>query len=350
MPNSWLNPRANLPGIHKVQAVEITNRELVGIGMGVLLLLLGVMACRPSPRPEHTAVLPTIAPTTPILSLPQPPTPPITPVATRSMVATATAYPPPDPTTTPCTTPGRVERYTIHSATAGGSMAYQLYFPPCYGQNGRLYPTLYLLPGNIHDEQIWADLGIGQAADAAIQSEAIPPLLIVMPAGGWLANNTSGGPGSYESFILNELIPHIEQTSCAWPEAAGRAIGGLSRGGYWALSIAFRHPQQFMSVGGHSAALLDTHAGPDVNPQQTGLTNQLHNLRIYLDIGRDDYLINNIRRLHEDMETAVIPHTWVLNDGLHEENYWATHLTDYLHWYTVPWPLTANTYPPCATR
>jgi hypothetical protein len=58
-------------------------------------------------------------------------------------------------------------------------MAYQIYLPPCYGlpdggTNGRSYPTLYLLPGNIHDEHIWAELGLGQAADEAIRQQAIP--------------------------------------------------------------------------------------------------------------------------------------------------------------------------------
>jgi enterochelin esterase-like enzyme len=325
-------------------------------GMARLLLLLfllwGLVGCGHS-QPERM-VLPTLA-----VAIPLPPTPPVTPAEAvdDGVIETAvSATPSPTtqaPTPTPCAAPGQIERHTFHSATSGGPTAYQIYLPPCYGlpvdggENGRTYPTLYLLPGNIHDERIWAELGIGQAADEAIRQRAIPPLLIVMPDGGWLANNTSGGPGSYESLILNELIPHIEQTYCAWPTAEGRAIGGLSRGGYWALGIAFRHPQQFASVGGHSAALLDTHAGPDVNPQYTGLNNNLGNLRIYLDIGANDYVIHNIRRLHQDMEAAGVTHTWVLNEGHHEESYWETHLSDYLSWYTAPWPHDPESFPPC---
>jgi enterochelin esterase-like enzyme len=257
------------------------------------------------------------------------------------------------PTLTPpaCAQPGRLERHTVYSPTSGGEIAYQIYLPPCYGgegvANGRSYPTLYLLPGNIHDENAWPGLGLQETVETAINNGDIPPLLIVMPAGGWLANNTSGGPGSYESFVLNDLIPHIETTTCAWPDANGRALGGLSRGGYWALGIAFRHPHQFVSVGGHSAALLDTHAGPDVNPQQTGLSSDLGDLRIYLDIGADDWVIHNIRRLHEDMTAAGIDHTWVLNDGSHEEAYWTSHLPAYLSWYTAVWSPDPHSYPPC---
>jgi enterochelin esterase-like enzyme len=313
----------------------------------LLLLMWGLVGC--GQNQKEINALPTLA-----VAIPLPPTPPVTPAeAVENRVVETAVFTTPSPTPTSCTAPGRIERHTFHSATSGGPTAYQIYLPPCYGlsgdgeENGRTYPTLYLLPGNIHDERIWADLGIGQAADEAIRQQAIPPLLIVMPDGGWLANNTSGGPGSYESLILNDLIPHIEQTYCAWPTAEGRALGGLSRGGYWALGIAFRHPQQFASVGGHSAALLDTHAGPDVNPQYTGLNNNLGNLRIYLDIGANDYVIHNIRRLHQDMETAGIAHTWVLNEGYHEEAYWKTHLGDYLYWYTAPWPHSPASYHPC---
>ena len=124
----------------------------------------------------------------------------------------------------------------------------------------------------------------------------------------------------------------------------------MSRGGYWALEIAFRFPQAFVSVGGHSAALLDQYAWPAVNPQYTGLSQNLGDLRIYLDIGAEDYVINNIRQLHLDMETAVppIPHTWVLNPGRHEEAYWQTHIPDYLSWYSEAWPSDRLAYPACS--
>lgn len=228
-------------------------------------------------------------------------------------------------------------------------MNYRIYLPPCYGLDGYTYPTLYLLPGNVHTDAIWDTLGVDEQAEAGILAERWPPLLIVLPDGGDIAYNTSGGPGSYESVILNDLIPFVEQTYCAWPEPEGRAIGGLSRGGYWALEIAFRFPERFASVGGHSAALLDQFAWPEVDPRHTGLSQNLGDLRIYFDIGSSDFVIHNIRELHVAMETAVprIPHTWVLNEGSHEDAYWQTHIPDYLIWYTAPWPQTRTFYPPC---
>ena len=207
-----------------------------------------------------------------------------------------------------------------------------------------------MLPGNIHTDSVWDDLGLDDAAEAAIQRGDIPPLLIVMAPGGNLSNYTSGGEWSYESMIMDELIPYIEEQYCAWREPAGRAIGGMSRGGYWSLEIAFRHADQFASVGGHSASLYDLYGGTDVVPQSTGLANDLGDLRIYFDVGENDWVIPNIRQLHEDMDVAGIEHTWVVNQGWHENAYWAAHTGEYISWYSEPWPLERSAYPYCRVQ
>lgn len=262
-------------------------------------------------------------------------------------IPSPTASPVPSPTNIPCTDSGQIISGTLTSDTAG-VFPYRIYLPPCYGDEERVYPTLYMLPGNIHTDGIWDALGLDEAAEVAIQRGEIPPLLIVMTSGGTLLNYTSGGPFSYESFILEEFIPHIENKYCAWRDAAGRAIGGISRGGYWSLEIAFRHPDQFVSVGGHSASLYDLYGGPDLVPQSTGLANDLGDLRIYFDIGENDPLIYNLRKLHEDMNEADREHVWVLNEGGHTDTYWASHVEEYVTWYAEPWPLQRQAYPPCS--
>lgn len=284
-----------------------------------------------------------------------------TPVAVVTIAPslTATITPPvpgpevptltPTPTATPCASPGRIETGLLPSAIAG-EFAYRVYLPPCYSSDGRAYPTLTMMGGNIHDDRIWDRLGLDEAAEAAILAGAIPPLIIVMPDAGPTANSTSGGPWSYEGLIVNELIPHIEQRYCAWAEADGRAIGGLSRGGYWSLEIAFRHAAQFASVGGHSYALLDSHAGPDMDPRYTGVTNDLGDLRIFLDIGSADYLLPQAQELHDRLTEAGVAHEWHLNEGNHEDAYWMAHLNDYLTWYSAGWPADRSLLPACSGR
>ncbi|MCB9418515.1 MAG: hypothetical protein H6667_01820 [Ardenticatenaceae bacterium] len=315
-------------------------QKIINLGM---LFFIGLTACTTTselPTRAVAAIVPPILTVTPT----PPPTPQVT--STQTPQPTATPQPSPTPPPTPCTSPGRIETGFFNSA-AGGQMAYRIYLPPCYGENGRTYPTLYMLPGNNQTDAIWDSLGLDETAEQAIQNDEIPPQIIVMPEGGWIALNSSGGSFSYESVIMDDLIPFIETTYCAWSDPAGRAIGGLSRGGYWALEIAFRHAEQFASVGGHSASLYDIAAGPDLNPQHTGLTHNLGQLRIYLDIGENDSGIGNTRKLHEDLTAQEIPHTWVLNQGGHDNAYWSAHLREYLDWYSAGWPSINDLPPTC---
>ena len=320
-------------------------RHLAVIGLGLAGLFILPACDAPAPLPTR-AVLAVVPPALTATATPLP-TPAVTPTTTPE--PSPTPVPSPTPTATPCTSPGRIETGSFNSPT-GGQLAYRVYLPPCYGVNGRTYPTLYMLPGNDQTEAIWDDMGLDDAAETAIQNSQISPLMIVMPAGGWIALNSSGGPGSYETVIMEEFIPFIEEEYCAWPDAAGRAIGGLSRGGYWALEIAFRHSAQFTSVGGHSASLLDIAAGAEINPQYTALSNDLGDLRIYLDIGRMDGGIANTQKLHDDLTTSSIAHTWVLNEGGHDTAYWTAHLPEYLDWYMQPWLKTAVSPPPCTPK
>lgn len=279
------------------------------------------------------------------------------PAATATETATAlpptplvTPSPhPPDttPTSPPCNEPGRIEHGTLESAVAGEPMRYRVYLPPCYAQDGHVYPALYLFGGNIHDDAIWDTLGLDEVAEEAINAGEIPPLLLVMPDNGWLANTTTSGPDSYEGFILSELIPHIETTYCAWPAGAGRAVGGISRGGYWSLMMAFRRSDLFRSAAAHSPALIDSYAGPAEDPTITGATNDLGDLRIWIDIGeRDPYLVE-ARPLHDALTVAAVAHEWRVNPGTHEEAYWRENLASYLAWYSDGWRVERAELPAC---
>jgi enterochelin esterase-like enzyme len=287
---------------------------------------------------------------TPVVLPTRTPQPTATPTATPSPTATQTPSPTPTATLTPCLATGRVLTSTFPSAIQGMEQRYRIYLPPCYGASGRLYPTLYLFHGNIYTESHWDDLGVDEAAEAGIAQGTLPPFLIVMPFDGEIANSTSGGDWSFEGVVVNELIPYIEDHYCAWPGREARALGGISRGGYWSLEIAFRHPDLVASVGGHSPALFPDNAGPLYNPLTTGLDPQVGDLAIYFDIGEQDWLRQGIFDLHGAMEDAGIDHVWRLNPGAHTDSYWAEHLAEYLTWYASHWPADEADYPPAGGR
>jgi enterochelin esterase-like enzyme len=330
-------------------------RRLV-VGLIVLLAGLSAAACGAAAGGQSVTAL---DPPTPVILVPSPtlavPSPTTAPTATAT-AATApsplpAASPLPDseeqppggsPPPTPCAQPGRVEPGTLESIVAGEPMRYRVYLPPCYGVDDRLYPTLYIFGGNIHDDAIWDTLGLDEAAEAMITRGDIPPLLIVMPDNGWLANTTTSGPNSYEGFVLNELIPHVETTYRARSDADGRAVGGLSRGGYWSLMMAFRRPDLFRSVGAHSPALIDSHAGPAEDPRVTGAVNDLGDLRIWIDIGEGDPYLSEALPLHEALTAAGVAHEWHVEPGTHEEAFWRARLERYLMWYSGGWRVASS--------
>ncbi len=251
------------------------------------------------------------------------------------------------PESVPCGDQGLIYRSSIPGGADGSEIPYHVYLPPCYGLDGRTYPVLYLLHGSIQTDSHWLDLGLAEYANAGIRSGRYPSFIAIMPYSGRLGNMTSGGPNSVEGRIVGKLIPAIDDLFCTWPEAAGRSIGGISRGGYWALEIAFRQPQLFSAVSGHSSHLRFETDSARYNPLATYATVDLANTRIWLDRGETDFLRNGQDLLHERLTAAGIEHEYRINPGGHSNAYWAQHLPEYLDWHLALWPHEGEAYGRC---
>lgn len=251
------------------------------------------------------------------------------------------------PESVPCGDQGLIYRSAIPGSADGSEIPYHVYLPPCYGLDGRAYPVLYLLHGSIQTDSHWPDLGLVEYANAGIRSGRYPSFIAIMPYSGRLGNMTSGGPKSVEGKIVDKLIPAIDDLFCTWPEAAGRSIGGISRGGYWALEIAFRQPQLFGAVSGHSSHLRFETDSARYNPLATYAASDLANTRIWLDRGETDFLRNGQDQLHERLTAAGIEHEYRVNPGGHSNAYWADHLPEYLDWHLALWPHEGDAYIRC---
>ena len=232
-----------------------------------------------------------------------------------------------------------METGSFSSAVIGRDQPFRIYHPACYDSTEQVYPVLYLLHGYPYDDAHWDELGIDEAADAGIAAGAFSSLVIAMPA----ADNegtyikTSGGPLSFEGVLLDEFIPFVEARYRVSDEATGRAIGGISRGGVWSLEIAFRNPDRFSAVGGHSAALSVNAAGPLYDPLQLALDPAIRAMRIYLDAGNKDWALSGTEDLHQVLTAAGAEHEYKVFEGDHSDAYWSSHLGDYLAFYTAEW-------------
>lgn len=236
-------------------------------------------------------------------------------------------------------TAGAVERGSYRSSIAQTNMYYSVYTPPCYDQTTRAYPILYLMHGSNEDDGHWLRLGLKELLDAGISDGTLPPVIVALPFGEWIANRNQFDRVSWANVFLEEFMPLVEGAYRVDSRREARAVGGISRGGFWAFHLAFRHPNLFSSVGGHSAFFDDYHAPPAHNPLRLAQTApDLDTLRIWLDRGRDDYARQNLDLMHERLRQRGIAHEYRLYpEGQHNNAYWRQHVLDYLRFYTAAW-------------
>ena len=117
------------------------------------------------------------------------------------------------------------------------------------------YPVLYLLHGALDDYRSWTNKGDAERLTAGL------PLIVVTPdggGGGWYTdwvNGGAGGPPEWETYHVHELIPWIDANFRTRPNRAGRAVAGLSMGGFGAMTYAARHPDLFAYAASFSGAV-----------------------------------------------------------------------------------------------
>lgn len=306
----------------------------------------------PTPRPVLTATLPPPAllvstaeptPTTPAVTFTSTPTPPPLPTPNFTQIQWLDEPPP----QVPCEGTGLVFQSRFPSQVVDPWRYYSAYLPPCFGYDGRVYPVLYLFHGSIQTDSHWLDLGLVAQLEQGIQSGLYPPFIVILPYNGNAGNNTSGGIGSVEDITVENLLPYVEKTLCGWPDPRGRSIGGISRGGYWALMIAFRHAHLFGAVSGHTSQLQIETDGPEYNPLETYKTADLSQMRIWLDWGDKDFLRPGQNALTAALTQANIAHEVHVYPGLHNEAYWAENLPKYITWHAIGWPRDRRLYPTC---
>jgi enterochelin esterase-like enzyme len=261
-----------------------------------------------------------------------------------------------EPTPVLCESPvGRLLTDTVQSKVLGRSLQVHVYLPPCYNAAKHVYPTLYLIQGSAFRFGEWVEDGVPRIADLHMSLGILPPFIIVMPASDLEGGNYSKytysvkGKGSWEDFMVNELVPAIESRYSAWKDRAGRAIGGISRGGYWSLQIGFANPDKFSAVGGHSPSITSAQLiGVPANFSMLSLAKSIEALktqRIYLDAGDRDWAQVGARRLAADLDAKGITYTLSIGEGAHLDSYWASRVPDYLAFYSATWPRIARAKP-----
>jgi S-formylglutathione hydrolase FrmB len=201
------------------------------------------------------------------------------------------------------------------------------------------YSVFYLLHGLSDDHTAWT-------RRTSIERYAQDyPILVVMPDGGrGFYTDAKEGP-AYESHVIKDVIGFVERTFNVKPAREGRAIGGLSMGGYGALKLGFKYPGLFCSVNSHSGAPgfarrtfndetkeflrifgLEARGGPE-DPFALAEKAEIDRLpQIRIDCGTEDFLLEDNREFHTLLQKLKIPHEYEEYPGFHDWGYWDQHV------------------------
>jgi S-formylglutathione hydrolase FrmB len=143
----------------------------------------------------------------------------------------------------------------FYSPAVDRTMKYNVVLPYGYDEAGSTirYPVLYLLHGLSQNYTVWARQGVPFYAE-------MYNVIVVMPDGGnsWYVNfaeSAAGQTNNWEDHIVRDVVGHVDANYRTIPRREGRALTGLSMGGYGSVTMGLRNPDLFVSVGTTSGAL-----------------------------------------------------------------------------------------------
>lgn len=136
-----------------------------------------------------------------------------------------------------------------------------VYLPPSYGDGARRYPVLAVLPPyaaghrSLLNYKVWEPdlferyerlLDTGAAAEAIL----ISPDCMTRWGGSQFVD--SAALGDYQRYLVEEVLPFVDERYRTIPRRDGRAVVGRSSGGFGALRLALDRPEAFAAYGSHA--------------------------------------------------------------------------------------------------
>ncbi|MFN2407637.1 MAG: alpha/beta hydrolase [Pyrinomonadaceae bacterium] len=190
----------------------------------------------------------------------------------------------------------RVETVRFQSKLLNETLPYNVIVPTNYATaRSTRYPVLYLLHGLTGHYSDWVSRT--NIADYASEYR----LIVVMPEGndGWYTNK-------YESYILQELIPDVQQRYRTIEARYARAIAGLSMGGYGAIKFGLKSPHTFALAASMSGVFGITRFSAQEVPELWR-----ESLKLFGPVGSDTRKSNDLFQLVEKLsptQRAALPY------------------------------------------
>ena len=254
---------------------------------------------------------------------------------------------------------GRAECATIKSTVLERSVRYCAYLPASFdADKTRRFPVLYYLHGLGDNEQSLLNTGGWDLIEDLRRTGKVGDFILLAPsAGHTFFLNSADGKIRYEDFLLKEFMPQMEKKYRGESVATMRGITGVSMGGFGALRMAFKHPQQFAAVSaqmpaliaeipanfsiggkGSPASMMGDVFGTSFDRAYFDRNNvfyfarsmpaaQLKRLKIYFNVGNnDDYgFEQGGEKLHQLLDSRGIPNEFHIYPGGHDPQFVVRH-------------------------
>lgn len=244
---------------------------------------------------------------------------------------------------------GTVSRIWYDSPALGLERRMTVYTPAGYETSGKRYPVLYLLHGMGGDEEAWISLGrTAQILDNLIAQGKAKPMIVVMPNGNASQEAAPGESsrgmvpptiqlpktmeGSYEQ-AFPEIVKFIDKNYRTIKSKSGRAIAGLSMGGFHSLHISKQYPDMFNYIGLFSAAIM-----PNKEVSSPIYENMEGKLKVQFDknpalywiaIGKTDFLYKANEEYRKLLDEKGYKYTYYESDEGHIWKNWRIYLTEF---------------------
>lgn len=149
---------------------------------------------------------------------------------------------------TQLTATAEVRRVEFESRLLGRMLTYSVLLPEGTGHAVQRLPVVYLLHGAGGDASSWLELGAEDIVAALAREGRMRASVLVLPSLGPESWWIDGAADAAARSFFAELMPHVE---ARWPvraDRAGRSIAGVSMGGFGALALVLRRPEQFCAA------------------------------------------------------------------------------------------------------
>jgi enterochelin esterase-like enzyme len=187
-----------------------------------------------------------------------------------------------------------------------------------------------------------ATVRMGVVQDELVALQRARPAILVMPfgsTGSFTDKEWANGVGKgnrWETYVARDLVRAIDDRYRTIPSARGRALIGLSEGGYGAINIAIHHPREFHvveswsgyqvaddlgSIFGHRRALLAANTPLETLPTAAPALLAQHTY-FWFYSGTDDHFRRQNREFARELALNGIPYRFFVVRGGHNWALW----------------------------